>query len=97
MSKDFDPNKVERHTAYNDDMDCPELGEGVGEYVNAGDYDQLLSLYNASQAELALMRTAFTSALDDAKTTEWENGNHPWDVDGYLEETRKLTVAHWNP
>lgn len=61
MSKDFDPNMVDKHTAYNDDMDCPELGEGVGEYVNAGDYDQLLGLYSASQMELSLMRAVFTS------------------------------------
>jgi hypothetical protein len=42
----FDPEKVERMTAYDDDMNCPEPTlQGVGLYVLASDYNQLLALY----------------------------------------------------
>lgn len=52
----FDARKVERRTAYNDDMDCAELCEGVGEYVNASEFDACAAALDEARAEVEKLK-----------------------------------------
>lgn len=48
----FDPEKAERHTVHDDQVDVLNSHLDVREYVLASDYDQLLSLYRDAVGDL---------------------------------------------